>query len=221
MARTAWMVAASILVLAACAKPVDKPAANEVSGPATTASGGTLEKSVRSNVARDKGLEIWFEIRPGARMERIALRTLALHFKNASGDPIRIYLPQSEAFRSASSWIRFVSAHGRFVEPDPRPHGYQVTEIDFPLLAPGEERTFEQSFSLDPIVPGPGNRSERRKGFDSGTPVRVSWTYENRIVRWAGGAQTLDGPTKTLFGGNEIPNIWVGKLSVDANWTVP
>ena len=48
----------------------------------------------------------------------------------------------------------------------------------------------------------------------------MSWTYHNDIVRWEGGYQTLDGPTKTLFEGKDIPYIWTGKLSVEASWTL-
>ena len=149
------------------------------------------------------------------------MRTIVLHFKNASKDPLRIHLPRAEMFRAGISSITMVGGDARLSVPEPHPHGYEVTEADFPLLAPGEERTFEQSFSLDPMAPGGGTRTERRKGFESGTRVRVSWSYENRIQRWEGGAQTLDGPTKALFGGNDIPHIWIGKLSAEASWVAP
>jgi hypothetical protein len=48
----------------------------------------------------------------------------------------------------------------------------------------------------------------------------VSWTYENTITRWAGGAQTLDGPTQALFDGGTIPGIWTGKLTVQLRWAI-
>ena len=180
-----------------------------------------MDTLVRSSRAGDKGLEIWFEIQPTVRVDRIPMRTIVLHSRNTSKDPVRIYLPQAEPFRAGISTIVMICGDGVLVVPEPHPHGYQVTEVDFPLLSPGEEKTFEQSFSLDPMVPGPGMRTERRNGFEPGKRVRVRWTYENAIQKWEGGAQTLDGPTKTLFGGKDIPHIWLGKLSVDSEWIAP
>ena len=37
--------------------------------------------------------------------------------------------------------------------------------------------------------------------------------YENKQRRFEGGAQTLDGPTKPLFGGSDVEDLWVGSLS--------
>ena len=51
--------------------------------------------------------------------------------------------------------------------------------------------------------------------------MSVTWTYENDITRWEGGAQTLDGVTEPLFGGEEIPHIWTGELVVRTGWVVP
>lgn len=51
--------------------------------------------------------------------------------------------------------------------------------------------------------------------------MRVSYTYENTVTRWEGGIRTVDGPTQAVFGGGPIPHIWTGKLTVDANWTLP
>ena len=44
---------------------------------------------------------------------------------------------------------------------------------------------------------------------------------KNMITPSKGGIQTLDGPTKNLFGGKDIPDLWRGKLEVKADWRVP
>jgi len=177
--------------------------------------------STRSTTASDKGLAVWFEIVPGVRMDRIPIRTVMLHFNNTSKAPIRIYLPQSEPFRANISSLLFRASGETFFHPEPRPHGYVVTEIDFPLLAPGEEKSFAQTFSLDSMAFGAGSAIARLKGFESGKSVKIAWTYSNAIKRWAGGAQTLDGSTKALFDGKDIPHIWTGNLSVETTWTAP
>ena len=175
---------------------------------------------VRSNSAQDKGLEISFELRPEVRMDRVPMRTAVLRFHNVSKEPVRFYLPRAEAFRSGLSTVIFRAGDKLFAEPEPHPHGIVIEEDDFPLLAPGEEKTFEQSFTLDPMQPGAGTQTARRPGFEDGKSVQVTWSYSNEIVRWAGGQLTLDGPTKTLFGGKDIPFIWTGKLTVEASWVV-
>ena len=190
---------------------------------APRAASGDLEMVgiTRSATANHKGLAVWFEVVPGVQMDRIPIRTVMLHFNNTSKAPIRIYLPQSEPFRANISSLVLRASGESFFEPEPRPHGYVVTEIDFPLLAPGEEKSFAQTFSLDPMAPGAGSGIARRKGFESGKSVKIAWTYSNQINRWAGGAQTLDGATKALFDGKDIPHIWTGALSVEATWTAP
>ena len=180
-----------------------------------------MDRPTRSTTGKDKGLEVWFDVLPEVRMDRIPMRTVVLHFKNASKDPIRIYLPQAEAFRANISTIVMRAGDAVIAVPEPHPHGYTVTEIDFPLIAPGEEKSVLQPFSLDPMVPGPGTATLRRPGFEAGKSVAVRWSYDNSITRWQGGAQTLDGPTKSLFEGKDIPYIWTGKLSVEATWVVP
>lgn len=176
---------------------------------------------VRSVTATEKGLEVWFEIMPDVKLDRIPMRSITLHFKNTTKDPIRIYLPQSDAFRANISSIIMTGGDAPLVIPTPRPHGYKVSEADFPLIAPGAEATFAQSFSLDPMMPGGGNNTARRKGFEAGTALKVSWEYENTVVRWPAGVQTLDGPTATLFEGKDIPYIWTGKVSTSTTWTAP
>ncbi|MBI4957259.1 MAG: hypothetical protein HY908_34930 [Myxococcales bacterium] len=211
-----------VVATGGCAGPATKPAPPDASAaPRATAttSGATAMSTAASTHADDKGLEVWFEISPDVVVERIPMRKAVLHFANRSEQPIRIYLPQSEPFRANISTLHFTAGDARFAAPDPHPHGYVVTEIDFPLLAPGAEKTWEQPFSLDPM--GAGTGPTRRPGFESGAEVRVRWIYENEVTRWAGGLQTLDGPTKGLFDGKDIPYIWTGKLSVEARWVAP
>ena len=190
-------------------------------GASSTPPGGAVASSNVSPVVTSQGLSLSFEIRPEVRMDRVPLRTVALRFRNTSNAPIRIYLPRSEPFRAGLSTIFFSAGGAQFSEPEPRPHGYAITEIDFPLLAPGEEQVFEQTFTLDPMVPGPGTKTARRPGFESGVSAKVRWVYENKLVRWPGGAKTLDGPSNTLFGGGDIPHIWTGTLTVESGWVVP
>ncbi len=148
------------------------------------------------------------------------MRVAALHFRNVSDAPVRIYLPRGEAFRAAVLSLHLRSGKQLHVEPSPRPHGVVIDEPDFPLLAPGEERVFEQSFTLDPMQPGAGTKTARRPGFEDGKEIEVTLTYENEITRWAGGTETLDGPTRRLFDGKDIPHIWTGQLSTKATWRI-
>ena len=50
-----------------------------------------------------------------------------------------------------------------------------------------------------------------RRSLEGGT-FWVEWTYENQVERWEGGLLTMDGPTQELFGGEDIPHIWLGSL---------
>lgn len=176
---------------------------------------------VASSPSADSRLSIQLEIKPGVVMDRIPMRTAVLRFTNKTGEPLRIYLPD-EVARANISTITMSPTSGRplFI-PDLHPHGYQVGEKDFHLLAPGETREFTQSFSLDPMKPGPGTATERLPGFEGDKTVSVDWTYENSTRRWPGGVQTFGGPTKELFDGGDIPHIWTGKLRVHMKWTVP
>lgn len=172
--------------------------------------------------ASDSRLQVQLEITDEVKMDRIPMRTARLHFRNLTAEPLRIYLPTPDAFRWGISGIVMRAPSGTtLLIPEPRPHGYVVTENDFPLLAPGEKKTFTQTFSLDPMKPGAGTATERLPGFEAGAKVALRWTYENSIRRWEAGVQTLDGPTKALFDGGDIPHIWTGKLSVETSWTVP
>ena len=169
----------------------------------------------------EKGLAFSCEVRPDVVEDRVPLRTAVLRFRNTTARPIRVYMPQTPEFRANISTLVLTAGGEVYATPDPRPHGYVVTEADFPEIAPGEERVFEQRFTLDPLVPGAQLRTERRKGFGSGNPVTIRWTYENAITRWEGGKMTMDGPTKPLFDGGDIPNIWTGRVTVVLDWKAP
>lgn len=180
---------------------------------------------VRSEPARDERLQIQLELLPGVETDRVPMRTARLRFHNIGRDPVRIYLPVSEPFRFNISTISFYprgepTGKRPFTAPEPHPHGYVVTEKDFHLIDPGKELIFTQRFTIDPFARG-GSGTERRPGFEAGSKIDVRWTYENSITRWEGGVQTLDGPTKRLFEGKEIPWIWTGELSAKLTWTVP
>jgi hypothetical protein len=130
--------------------------------------------------------------------------TARLWFKNDGAEKARIYLIRSEAFRFPQSTLELPdrsTSGGPAPMPPPRPHGYVVTEKDFHLIEPGAEARFEQTLAT--------------RGLKSGKH-RVVWSYSNSITKWAGGAQTLDGPTKRLFGGKEIPFIWTGTVKAES-----
>lgn len=178
--------------------------------------------STKSDAVADGRLEVRLEIKPEVVVDRVPMRTAVLHFRNLGKEPLRYYLPNGEAFRANISTLFFRPKSGDplFV-PEPHPHGYVVTEADFHLLEPGQAREHTQPFTIDPFAPGPGNTSKRMTGFEAGAEVDVRWVYENSIQRWKGGAQTLDGPTRELFDGGDIPYIWTGKLEAKMRWTVP
>lgn len=171
--------------------------------------------------ATDGRLEIRATFARGIKIDRVPMRTIELTFKNVSPSGLRIFLPRPEAFRAGISTI-FLSTDGGapLGIPDPHPHGYVISEADFILLAPGEERVVPQSFTLDPMLPAAGTQTARRPGFETGRTVGVRWTYENTRDTWPGGANTLDGVTKPLFGGQRVLDIWTGKLVAAGSWTV-
>jgi hypothetical protein len=129
-----------------------------------------------------------------------------LHFSNRSDRPVRIFLVRSEPFRAGqSSFVVRRAADGEQVDaqPAPRPHGYIVGEQDFHLIAPGETLSDRQTLEVSP---------ER---FTAGEEYVVTWVYENQVTRWPGGVGTVDGPTRPLFDGKEIPFVWVGEARVE------
>lgn len=94
------------------------------------------------------------------------------------------------------------------MQPAPQPHGYVVSEEDFPLIEPQATRTFSQSLYL------------HDREFERGERYIVEWTYKNEVETWEGGVNTLDGPTQQLFGGERIPHIWTGELSTRSAFNV-
>lgn len=126
--------------------------------------------------------------------------TLTLHFRNTGPELRRIYLVQSEPFRAMQSTLYLDRGDGGLpiMQPEPRPHGYVVTEADFHAIDPGATASFTQTLSV-PADLAPGAHA-------------VRWVYRNEIERWKGGVQTLDGPTRALFGGERIPGIWLGEM---------
>lgn len=185
--------------------------------PSTMTSAPTTSSWVQAN-----GLEVQLELPKnpvsGVSGDRPRPVEATLRFRNASPQPLRFYLIVSEPFRSFQSRLAVFGEGGGgliTLQPEPRPHGYVVTEKDFHLLGPGEEKTFTQSLYVAHVAPG-GRSVERMKGFEQGGAFRVRWTYENSITEWKGGAATLDGPTQSLFGGGPIPHIWTGKVEAEA-----
>jgi hypothetical protein len=135
--------------------------------------------------------------------DRLAAR---LHFRNDGATPLRVYLIGGEAFRAQQSDFQLFAADGRVLDrqPDLHPHGYVVTEADFPEIGPNTTTVVEQTLDLSPgVLDG-----------QAGT-LRLRWRYANSIAAWKGGAQTLDGPTRSLFGGGPIPGIWRGQATVE------
>ncbi len=181
----------------------------------------TMEENRVFASAEQAGLRLTLTLAPDERVDRVPLRVLELEFTNTSAEPLRIYMPASEPFRAGISSVVIVGTDAVIAVPEPRPHGYVVTEKDFPLLQPGQSLRFEQSFTLDPMSAGAGTQTKRRDGFASGTHATIHWTYKNTITRWQGGVPTFDGRTQQLFGGGDIPYIWTGKLELSAPWTIP
>jgi hypothetical protein len=136
------------------------------------------------------------EAKPGETID------VKLWFKNTGAQPRRIYLIQNSFFRSFQSTLTLPKQ----MPPISPPHGYVVTEKDFPEIKAGEEVSFAQPYTVEQNTP-PGEHL-------------LTWEYSNKIDEWKGGAQTLDGPTKSLFGGGKIPGIWLGELSVQATLIV-
>ena len=132
--------------------------------------------------------------------------TARLHLRNDGATPLRVYMLGAEAFRAQQSDFQLFAADGRVLDrqPDLRPHGVVVTEADFPEVGPGTTRIVEQTLELSPGV------LDGQAGV-----LRLRWRYANSITAWKGGAQTLDGPTRSLFGGGPIPGIWRGQATVE------
>jgi len=127
-----------------------------------------------------------------------------LIFRNTSKHPIRIYLIDNDFFRSFQSYFYLLdNGKHKFLTEISPPHGYVVTEKDFHLIEPNCEIHFEQTLS----IASAGIETKLHK-------AHLKWIYENKISKWEGGIQTLDGPTKKIFNGKKIPHIWRGKVDV-------
>ena len=156
------------------------------------------------------GLQVYLEL-PKINYKAGDSITFKLHFKNVSNQNIRIYLINSEVFRTGQSTIYIIEKESKelvMLVPDPHPHGIVVDETDFHLIEPNKGIVFEQTTLLT------------ESKFKNGGQFIVRWLYSNDIKRWPGGIMTLDGPTKKLFGGKDIPFIWIGKIEYETSFTV-
>jgi hypothetical protein len=130
--------------------------------------------------------------------------TTTLHFENRSTKPIRILLVGPEPFRLFNSSMRVWRGNDVVsLQPEPHPHGYLISEKDFFVIAPGASKTFPQTLYVTDRFISPG-------------AYEIEWMYENKQRKFPGGANTLDGVTKPLFGGKDVEDLWVGSLSTRA-----
>lgn len=193
-----------LLSLAACTRTTSQDAASTSATPTTKDPAVTSDAASPSDDATP-----WSPVVDGLQIRAIPPSTPAtpgstiavtLELRNTSKELRRIYLLQSEPFRAMQStfFLALPEPSELSMQPEPRPHGIVVTETDFHELPPGEIKRFTQSLRLPVDLP-------------AGT-LAVRWQYENHVTEWKGGVQTLDGPTKALFGGGPIPGIWVGEI---------
>jgi hypothetical protein len=130
--------------------------------------------------------------------------TATLHFENRSAKPIRILLVGPEPFRLFNSSLRVWRGNDVVsLQPEPHPHGYLISEKDFFVIAAGASKTFPQTLYVTDRFTSPG-------------AYEIEWMYENKQRKFPGGANTLDGVTKPLFGGKDVEDLWVGSLSTRA-----
>lgn len=151
------------------------------------------------------GLRIRLELQPSVSLAPPAngLQQVpaTLYFENTTAAPLRILVIGPEPFRLFNSTLRVWEA-GKVVslQPEPHPHGYLITEEDFPVIPAHATHTVVQNLTIEPAMAHAGS-------------FEVEWMYENKSRKFPGGAQTLDGVTKPLFGGAEVPDLWVGELA--------
>lgn len=127
---------------------------------------------------------------------------IEMRFENVSNTPLRIYYIDDPIFNGfqSSFYLRSESGEKKYIGEEPHPHGYAVSQKDFHLILPHKSKSFRQKFKTKSI-------------FTSGKANDLVWHYTNRIVKWKGSQQTLDGETKALFDGESIPYIWSGRIS--------
>jgi len=122
-------------------------------------------------------------------------------FENISDNPLRIFYIDAPLFYKTHNHFYFVDGQGKkyFDMEEVPPHGLIVTAKDFYLIAPHEQKHFSAKIML-PVK----------------DVKKVHWRYDNTLTSWKGNIETLDGKTKALFGGKEIPYIWVGTIETSA-----
>ena len=127
---------------------------------------------------------------------------IELVFKNVLNNPIQVYLINNEFFRSFQSYFYLLSnGQSKMLTDISPPHGYVVTESDFHIISSNSEKIFKQTLRID------------EHGLENDiNNFYLKWVYVNDISRWMGGVETLDGPTKRLFDGKDIPYIWLGEI---------
>jgi hypothetical protein len=159
-------------------------------------------------VAEAGGLRIKLEL-PAVVANSPRSIAATLSFENRSKKPIRILLVKPEVFRLFNSSLRVWNGKAMVsLQPEPHPHGHMLDEDDFAVIPAGETKTFAQTLYLKDRFTAPGD-------------YEVEWTYENKARKFAGGAQTLDGVTKPLFGGTEVTDLWIGSLSTRRKLHLP
>lgn len=116
---------------------------------------------------------------------------IRLHFHNLRASTRMLYFIVDETYRFGQSTFRFKPRTGPTeVQPMAR-DGYVPRHTDFHEIAPNTPLVFEQKLLLPRTTP-------------SGKLV-VEWTYQNVQDSW---------PSRLSDGGQPIPGIWRGKLSL-------
>ena len=148
--------------------------------------------------AEQGGLRFTLEPVPPAQVRGTLTATLVVH--NPGAEERRLYTPP-EPFRFPMHDVALWSADDkRQGGPDGHPHGIVIGEEHFLVVRPGGEVRLTGTVPLPP-------------GVVAGRYL-LTWTVKNDLTQWKGGAMTLDGPTRTLFGGGPIPGIWTGRVTV-------
>lgn len=199
--KTTWnRIAGSAVVFAAFVSSLGCMNDKAVSSSPKASGSAPVAKSQWTNAGG--GLELSLE-GPSTPLQPGSSVALTLHFRNASTEPLRVYL-LPEPFRANICTLFVMRSSGPGFFPPPRGHGHMPTTDDFPLIAPGATLDATQTIEVP----------------HAGEDVEVHWDYENRVTSVAGGVQTLDGVTKPLFGGGPIPHIWTGRATVIAHFAL-
>lgn len=193
-------------LLTACSAPAPPTGLTPTTAAATLTPPPRASEPAVNFTSVGDGLSARLVVPPGPH-KFLTTVELGLELRNDGPTERRIYLIGTPTFRAMQSDLEILGPDGRAYDrqPDPHPHGYVVSEADFPAIAPGAIARFTQPLFLDPKL-----------GANVPGDLQVRWTYHNTIESWAGGAQTLDGVTKPLFGGGRIPGIWLGNFSLAA-----